>query len=251
MTQRRLAAMGELAAGIAHEINNPLGGLQNAVVSLARGDLPPSKRRLYLELLQNGLERIRLTVGQLLKFTPRAVHKTHLSLREPIEDALALVRHRASRLGVELSFVDELQPSRSPRAPGPHAPSPRAPSIVGEAHELAQAVLNLLMNALDALEGYSREDRRVDVTLRWAEPGKSVELAVRDNGPGVASGELDRLADLFYTTKAPGKGTGLGLALVHRIVAGHGGTVRLESQHGKGFSAILVFPVDSTDGRVH
>jgi signal transduction histidine kinase len=238
MTQRRLAAMGELAAGIAHEINNPLGGLQNAVSSLARGDLPVPKRRLYLDLLQNGLERIRLTVGQLLKFTPRAVHKTHLSLREPVEDALALVRHRASRLGVELSFVDALQ-----GLPGHGA------TILGEAHELAQAVLNLLMNALDALEGYAQEDRRIDVVLEWAEPGRSVQLAVRDNGPGVAAGELERVADLFYTTKAPGKGTGLGLALVHRIVASHGGTVRLESQHGKGFSAILIFPVDFRDSR--
>ncbi len=229
MTQRRLAAMGELAAGIAHEINNPLGGLQNAVTTLAREDLSAEKRARYLELLTTGLSRIGETVNRLRRFTPRAATRDEVDLAETVRDATDLVRHRAERLDVQIELRGALE----------------APLVIrGARTEIGQAVLNLLANALDALEeGASRKSgRRIDVTLERR--SDHARLAVRDNGHGVSADELDRVQDLFYTTKEVGKGTGLGLPLVHNTVKQHGGWVHIESEVGAYFEVELGFPFD-------
>src|SRR5262249_35837030 len=105
MTQRRLAATGELAAGVAHEINNPLGGLLNAAESLSRENLPEAKRAQYESLLRNGLERIQATVGRLLRLAPRQAKPQPVALVQPVIDAIALVQHRASEQRVALEFT--------------------------------------------------------------------------------------------------------------------------------------------------
>ena len=162
LTQRRLAAMGELAAGIAHEINNPLGGLLNAVESLERGKLPAEKHARYFELLRSGLERIQATVGRLLRFTPRAAPLGPVSLALALEDALELVQHRARALGIALALSAGAQDEPRARV----LERWRAlPTLQGERGELAQAVLNLLVNALDALEDDGRPGGRIELTL--------------------------------------------------------------------------------------
>jgi signal transduction histidine kinase len=227
MTQRRLAAMGELAAGLAHEINNPLGGLSNAVEVLRARELPPAKREQYLALLAGGLERIGETVRRLRRFTPREPRDEEVELAGVARDAVELVRHRAGRLGVVIALS-----------------APREPCVVaGAKNEIGQALLNLLSNALDAIEEHGSRDPlgpRIDVGVATEPEGFLV--AVRDNGPGVSAEELTRVSDLFYTTKDVGKGTGLGLALVHNAMAKHGGSVRVDAEHGRGFLVELRFP---------
>lgn len=230
LRERRLAAMGELAAGIAHEINNPLGGMLNAVEVLRRDDLAPAKRARYHDLLKGGLERIRDTVSKLLRLTPRAATETPFDPAEPARDAIALVAHRASSLGVAVALTEV----------GGRA------ELVGSSSELGQALLNLLVNALDALEDAGRPGR---VELRVERRAREVVLTVVDDGPGVPAAELERVADLFYTTKEVGKGTGLGLALVHNITNAHGGTVRLSSAPGDGFRVALHFPTGADGER--
>jgi signal transduction histidine kinase len=233
MRERRLAAMGELAAGIAHEINNPLGGLQNAVQDLGRPDLPPERREQYLDLLARGLARIGETVNRLRRFTPREASFEAVDLGAVAHDALELVRHRAERLGVELVLPE----------------GPPVPAVRGLRNDIAHAVLNLLVNALDALEeGGSRDPRgpRIELALR-ADAG-GVRLAVRDNGPGVEPALLERVGDLFFTTKEVGRGTGLGLSLVHSTMQRHGGVLRLESERGRWFQAELRFPAEGGGG---
>lgn len=244
MTQRRLAAMGELAAGIAHEINNPLGGLLNAVEALDRSDLPPERRRRYLELLHVGLERIGRTVGQLLRFTPRSTRAGPLSVHGPILDAVALVRHRARALEVELLVGDGESFEDGPEL-GPELLRSLAgmPQVLGESHEIAQAVLNLLVNALDALEERPGGARGGHVRVSLSAAGGIVAIEVADDGPGVPAEVLERASDLFFTTKAPGKGSGLGLSIVHNVAAAHGGRVRLESRPGEGFRVRIELPV--------
>jgi signal transduction histidine kinase len=247
MTQRRLAATGELAAGIAHEINNPLGGLLNAVERLQRDDLPQAKRAQYVALLSSGLERIRDTVGKLLRFTPRQARLAPLTLWGPAHDALELVRHRAQQQAVELEIAAHAQgPSFDPfDSATPEHFAALAP-IDGHAHEIAQAILNLLVNALDALEGAAPGGaRRIRVVLaqeRDAALGPCAVLEVHDSGPGVERSELGRVLDLFYTTKEVGRGTGLGLALVHNVVTGHGGRLELDSAPGRGFHVRVLLP---------
>jgi len=246
MTQRRLAATGELAAGIAHEINNPLGGLLNAVERLQRDDLPPHKRAQYLELLSGGLERIRDTVGKLLRFTPRQARRAPIDVAGPVFDALSLVRHRAQREQVQVRVADR----RDSAGADPFERDLRSdfvglPIIDGEIHEIGQAVLNLLVNALDALSESSAPTKRVLLVLSSVDDaalGRCALIEVHDNGPGVERDSLGKVLDLFYTTKDVGKGTGLGLALVHNVVTSHGGRLELDSEPGGGFHVRMLFP---------
>ena len=227
MRERRLAAMGELAAGIAHEINNPLGGLQNAVEDLKRPELPPARRTQYLDLLSRGLARMAETVNRLRRFTPREAPLEELDLALVVQDALELVAHRARRLGVTLV------------APEAGRPVP----VRGLRNDLGLAVLNLLVNALDALEDHGTRERsgpRIELGLR--REGNRAVLSVQDNGPGVAPELLDRIVDLFFTTKDVGRGSGLGLALVHSTMQAHGGELALSSEPGRFFRAELRFP---------
>jgi len=241
MTQRRLAATGELAAGVAHEINNPLGGLLNAVETLAGDELSPAKRAQYHDLLRSGLERIRSTVGQLLRFTPRATRTGPVPLIEPVSDALALVRHRAQDQGVALRLLADGLPEGA-REEDVRRRLAELPPVVGEANEIGQAVLNLLVNALDALDDGERSGGTIRVTLGRAGE-RDLRIVVEDDGPGVEPEELDRVADLFYTTKDAGQGSGLGLAIVHNVVSSHGGRIELDSAPGAGFRVTIDLPL--------
>lgn len=239
MTQRRLAATGELAAGIAHEINNPLGGLINALEVLRRADVDPEKRARYLDLVEGGLERIRETVGQLLRLAPREMRVAAVSLADPIGDALGLVRHRAEKQGtrIRLAGVGGVRPVEDVDALEPWR---RLPPVRGQANELGQAVLNLLVNALDALEG--RTGAGLEVGLERA--GDELRLWIADEGPGMDPELLPRAADLFFTTKDAGRGTGLGLAIVHNVVSTHGGSVRWSNVPTGGFRVDVALPVE-------
>jgi len=224
MRERRLAAMGELAAGIAHEINNPLGGLQNVVEDLRRADLPAERRQQYLDLLGRGLARMAETVERLRRFTPRQAPTEPVDLVAVCQDALDLVRHRASRLGVQLDFAPPAGPLHVP----------------GLRNDLGHAVLNLLVNALDSLQDHGTKDPkgpRIQVLLR--PEAEVVRLVVQDNGRGAPPEILEKLGDLFFTTKDVGRGTGLGLSLVRSAARQQGGHLHLESEVGRSFRAEL------------
>lgn len=259
--QQRLAATGELAAGIAHEINNPLGGLLNAVEALETRELSSEKRAQYLGLLKHGLERIQRTVGGLLRFTPRASrHSGAIALVDPIVDALGLVqwRARASNVRLELNGVDTSSSERDALV----ARLRRLPPIQGDAGELAQAVLNLLVNALDALEEQARHPATANESSgararNTAEPPAirvaielqdgALALSIEDDGPGVPAEILPHVADLFFTTKDVGKGTGLGLSIVHNAAAAHGARVHMGNAPRGGFRVEIVFPLPGED----
>lgn len=251
MTQRRLAATGELAAGIAHELNNPLGGLANAVEALKREDLPATRRHEYLELVSGGLQRMGETVGRLLRLSPREATLEEIRVDRPLADALGLIRHRAEGLGVPLELRLELSAGMEPLDPFLPASMERVrglPVLRGAANELGQAFLNLLVNSLDAIEGGRGSGSvpagrgRISVDLGLTEEG-GVRLVFEDDGPGVGAEVLERAADPFFTTKEQGKGTGLGLAMVHNVVAAHGGRVLVSSVEGEGFRVAIELPV--------
>jgi signal transduction histidine kinase len=219
---QRLAATGTLASGIAHEINNPLGGMRNAVKALSRGDLEPTKTAEYLDLVQDGLVRIEETVKKVLSFTPRGGSPRATDLAEVAAKAVALARHRAERRGVDLVEV----------------PAARGASVFGDPHELQQVALNLVLNAVDAIP--RGRPGRVEVAVEA--DGDAVVLRVSDDGAGMSPEVQAQCFDLFFTTKAVDEGTGLGLAVVHTIVTNHGGRIELDSTPGKGTTFRVVLP---------
>ena len=254
MTQRRLASTGELAAGIAHELNNPLGGLANAVEALKRADLPEERRREYLDLVSGGLHRMGETVGRLLRLSPREATLEEVRVERPLVDALGLVRHRADRLGVRLEVRLPGGDVRDPFAPDALAGARALPSLRGAANELGQAFLNLLVNSLDAIEAGRESGQleaargRIVIGLGRTDDG-ALEVVFEDNGPGAGTAVLERAADPFFTTKEQGKGTGLGLAMVHNVVAAHGGRVLVSSVDGEGFRVALELPLEPPGAR--
>ena len=219
---QRLSATGTLAAGIAHEINNPIGGMINAARVLREGKLDPAKQAEYLELILDGLERVRVIVQKILQFRPRAFEPRPVQLHEAVDRAIAFMEHRAK--AKEVSIRNELPAD--------------LPLVTGDPLELQQAFLNILMNAVDASV---MGEGMVTVYSRLA--GEGVAVSIADNGCGMESEELARCMDLFFTTKDVGEGTGLGLAVANTIVANHGGRLDIASERGRGTTVTLSFPM--------
>lgn len=203
--KNRLAALGEMAAGMAHEIRNPLGGIQ-LYASMLAGDVKDRPESLKLvQKISGGVKHLEGLVGQVLQFTRemRAV-VVRMDLREAVEQAAELAAEAMGRRGVTCEIV------------GPESLAVDAdPRLVG------QAVLNLLLNAAEAME------QGGTVVVRMDRPAKGEArqfvLVVQDTGPGLPADVMDKLFNPFFTTKDTG--TGLGLAIVHRIVEAHDGTV--------------------------
>ncbi len=197
----RLAALGEMAAGLAHEIRNPLGGIQLYASMLAQdvADRPDSARTV--QKIVGGVKRVEELVSQVLHFTREInAHPSACDVVEIVEEAVDLAKGRASAsVRFEIDLPTQLKANVDSRL-------------------LSQCVLNLVLNAVEAVgtEGVVR------VTLAATE-GKSFTLVIEDNGPGIPADVLDRIFNPFFTTKD--EGTGLGLSIVHRIVEAHNGTI--------------------------
>ncbi len=220
---QRLAATGTLASGIAHEINNPLGGMLNAALRLeqeAQRDTAGAARARYLRLLVDGLTRIQEIVRRVLHFTPRRVEPAIVSILELVRGAAAFADHRAKRAGVVLEVGGQ------------------DASVLAEPGEMQQVFLNLLLNACDAM---AERGGRLSVASRVAD-GK-VEIAFADQGRGMSKEQQASCFDLFFTTKDVGKGTGLGLSVAHHIVEQHGGTIAVESEPGRGATFTVTLPL--------
>jgi signal transduction histidine kinase len=220
----RLAAMGTLAAGISHEINNPIGGMLNAARRLAQREDIDERSKLYLDLILEGLERIAATARKILDFSPRQIQAAPFRLADAVEGARVLVEHRCEHEGVELQvrLPDDL------------------PELTGDRHEIQQVVLNCLLNSLDALQGQARP-RRIEVGA--ALEGQRLCLRIDDNGPGADADTLSRVMDPFFSTKDRPSASGLGLFICYAIVKNHGGEMEVESRPGAGFHVTIRLPV--------
>ncbi len=220
----RLAAMGTLAAGIAHEINNPLGGMLNAVHRLQQSPGLTEREKSYLELVQEGLERVRGTTRKVLDFSPRQIQAMPFQLAEAVQGARSLVEHRLAVAGVALQV--ELPAG--------------LPALFGDRHEIQQVLLNVFLNSLDVLEGQP-EPRTI--RLRAAAAQGFLEVWIEDNGPGCTKETLARVLDPFFSDKGRPDATGLGLVISYSIVRNHGGDLTVDSAPGRGFCVHLRLPV--------
>ncbi len=224
---QRLAATGKLAAGLAHEINNPLGGIKNAINSLKRGDLSVEKTGLYFDLVSDGLTRVEQTVKKFLTYTPRRIEPRPTDLADIASKSVGLAMHRIRKRGIEVesSF-----------------PEDGDAIVFGDPHELQQVALNLVLNAADAIEA-GRSDGLISVRVERRD--EDVVLIVADNGTGMSAEDQDRCFDMFFTTKQVGEGSGMGLSVVHNVVSNHGGRLELTSALGEGTTFEVILPRDA------
>jgi two-component system NtrC family sensor kinase len=220
----RLASIGMLAAGVAHEINNPLGGIL-ALTSLAVEDLPDDHPdRANLEEVVRQAERCRDIVRGLLEFSRQSeMHMEVVDVSRVLEDTVGLIGKQASFFNVRL--VREWAPD--------------LPTIVADRSQLQQVFLNLIVNAVQAM------DERGTLTIRTARtPDEGmVEIAFSDTGHGIPPEAIDRVFDPFFSTKQGGQGTGLGLAIAYGIVTRHRGTIAVQSRLDHGTTFTIRFPV--------
>jgi PAS domain S-box-containing protein len=229
----RLAALGTLLAGIAHEMNSPLGyvllGVEHAFRELEAVDCAPAALSRVKEVLldvRQGVERVAAVVRQLRASSrPEASEREPVDLRQVLESALRVVqneiRHRAQLI---TNFA-------------------AVPPVMGSAQRLEQVFLNLLVNATQALpEG--RPGNLIRVSLGITAAGAAL-VEVVDNGLGIAADVMAHVFDPFFTTKGAGIGMGLGLSICHGIVTSHGGSIAVESEPGGGSTFKVVLPVSA------
>jgi signal transduction histidine kinase len=223
----RLAAVGQLAAGVAHEIRNPLTAIRSTMQYLLRGLDPGEPKHQLVEELLSEVDRINSTVGGLLSLSRSGeLRKSESDLLEPLGKAVQLVQARAAEQGVVIESDFGGHPLL----------------VLGDAGQLKQVFLNLLLNALQSIPG----EGRIAVTaapwpsLRSREEARWVQVRIADTGPGIPPDQLRRVFDPFYTTKHDG--TGLGLAICHGIVEQHEGEIQMESELGAGTTVSIRLP---------
>lgn len=224
----QLASVGELAANVAHEINNPLHGIINyADILKSRPDDPEFTREIVTRIANEG-ERISLIVKNLLDYTRRKDDKPGpAALPMVIQSANLLLGHKlkTKNILVELDIPADL------------------PLIKGRSHQLQQVFINLFGNAYDALmekEFAETEQRQILVRARLVDD--MIEICCEDNGTGIPEAVLSRAMESFYTTKPVGKGTGLGLSISKSIIAEHGGELWIESAEGEWTRVYFTLP---------
>jgi PAS domain S-box-containing protein len=229
ISAERLAAVGKLAAGVAHELNNPLTGILTFVEDLLDEAGPDSPLRADYQMILNETLRCRRIVQDLLDFSRQKSPERHrLQLEPMVRRTLAMIERQASFHNV--AFEVELEPE--------------LPPVEIDPNQIQQAVLNLLINARDAMDGNGR------IFIRgWrADSGQAVVLEVADTGCGIAAEDLNKIFEPFYSTKGD-KGNGLGLPAVASVMEQHGGRVTVDSQPGRGSRFRLRFPAAEAEGQ--
>ncbi len=221
----KLAAIGQLAAGVAHEINNPLTAII-ANAQFLREDLSPEDDAYQsAELIARAGERTARVVRRLLDFARQEeVEHQRVDINASLREAMVLLEHQLSTAAIEV--ITRLEPN--------------AAFVKANADQIQNIWLNLLVNAKDALSSQSGS-RRIEVRSRLQRD--QIEVNVTDNGPGIPTEQLPYLFHPFYTTKSPGQGTGLGLSTSYRIVEQLGGRIDIISEPGKGTRVTVVLPI--------
>lgn len=221
-SSERLASVGRLAAGVAHEIGNPLAAIMGMHDLLDDTETSDETRSDFLRRMRSETERIHVVVRDLLDYArPEAIGAAAADVRSVVDDTWKLVRPQKDFKGIELALdvADERV------ALGPQ--------------RLTQVILNLLLNAGAAMAGQGT------ITVRARRDGPRVRIEVEDDGPGVPEGVAPRIFDPFVTTKDVGSGTGLGLAVCRGIVEGAHGTIALDETHRPGARFVIELPAAS------
>jgi len=225
----KLSAIGEMIAGVAHEINNSLTTIIGYTQLLQTTSLPPQARRDLERILGAGL-RVKRIVSDLLDFSrQRPAQKACVDINEVVSQALGLCAHELMAHNVRI---------------GTHL-DPNLPPIMADRYQLQQVFVNLINNAWQAMADQDGPRKLAVVTER--DEQHTIRISFRDTGPGIRKGALGRIFDPFFTTKEVGQGTGLGLSVSYGIVQEHGGRIWAESEYGQGATFFIELPVHAPE----
>ncbi|MHB1186472.1 sensor histidine kinase [Thiobacillus sp.] len=239
MRSERLASLGTMLSGVAHELNNPLSNISTSCQILQEevGESDAATQKMYLEQIDQQTERARNIVRSLLDFSrERAFRKEAVLLRSLVAQTVGFVRGEVSAKSVvQISIPEDL-------------------SVPADAQRLQQVFVNLIRNAMEGLGPQGRIDISAQIVHADEPPagtalgegcgtkGEMVEIRVADNGPGIAPDILPRIFDPFFTTREVGHGMGLGLFVVYEIVDEHGGCIAVQSMPGQGATFCIRLP---------
>ena len=225
----RLAALGQLAAGVAHEVNNPLQIILSRVQLLMMRNQEHEPLVKDLQLIESNVKRISRIIRSLLDF---ARHNSgeedwkRIDLVHLLTQTMELMRHLMEKAGIELQVQNEAE---------------ELPVVFGNVGEMEQVFLNLLINALQA----TPEGGRISIFVEVV--NQKVIAKISDTGKGIDSEHLSRIFEPFFTTRENQGGTGLGLAIISGIVEKHKGKIEVESELGEGTTFTLTFPADKSE----
>jgi PAS domain S-box-containing protein len=227
----RLAAMGQMIGGFAHELNNPLTSIMGVAELLQEGEKAESTRK-QLVMLQQQARRAADIVQNLMYFSrPPAPGRGPVNMSELVQRTLHLHAYSLRKNNITVDYL----------------PEPSLPMVDGDSHQLMQIFLNLILNAEQAM----REARdRGTLRIRLETFGKAVAVTFQDDGPGIAAEVLPNIFDPFYTTKRPGRGTGLGLSICKAILREHGGEIEASSGPGGGAVFKITLPLPDASARL-
>jgi two-component system NtrC family sensor kinase len=246
MRSERLASLGTMLSGVAHELNNPLSNISSSCQILQEevGESDPATQKMYLDQIDQQTERARNIVRSLLDFSRETAFKKETVLLRPlVAQTVGFVRGRVSAKSVvQLSIPEDL-------------------SVSADAQRLQQVFVNLIGNAMEGLGPAGQI--RISAQAMWVDgppegtalgggcdvKGEVVEICVEDNGPGIAPEILPRIFDPFFTTKDVGHGMGLGLFVVYEIVDEHGGCIAVQSAPGQGATFRIRLPREPEQGQ--
>jgi two-component system NtrC family sensor kinase len=224
----KIASLGRMAAGVAHEINNPLAGILIYAELLQRDLGEEAAYRENLDVIINQTMRCQQIVNRLLDFSRLTLGQKKLfDVNDVIQRVVELISHQA--------FFHNIKVIRQL--------NPELPQIIGDPGQLQQVFSNLLLNAADAMTGSGE----ITITTGPAPFGDGVVLTFADTGSGIPPDIIDKIFEPFFTTKPPGKGTGLGLSIVYGVIQRHGGSIEAESRPGGGTTFTVRLPLESTE----
>ncbi|MGQ9510197.1 MAG: ATP-binding protein, partial [Thermodesulfobacteriota bacterium] len=220
----KMAAIGKLTSGVAHEINNPLGGLLNCVYHFKRGDLHPERQKEYLQLMEEGIKRIQKTVTNLLEYayTPH-LDRTLVNLNSIIDKSLSLLDYEIREHNIKV--IKEIPE--------------RLPTINVDKNQVSQVFINIFLNSIQAMKNGGL------LRIRVERLEEQLRITISDTGNGIPEEILPKVFDPFFTTKGTEKGTGLGLWITQGIIERHGGMIQISSQEEKGTTVEIRLPIET------
>ena len=233
----KLASVGRLSSGIAHEIGNPIGIVLGYLDLIKQADVPDAEKHEFIERAEKEINRINTIIRQLLDFSrPSKKGMEVVAAHDIIADVLTVLKVQPMLANIELKR--HLQAEHD--------------TVYADPNQLRQVFLNLMINAADAIASQEEQESGIIIITSEQLSGTAdgmddsrdwFKVVFSDNGPGIPADQLDNIFDPFYTTKEPGKGTGLGLSVSFMIIENSGGTIKAESQKGQGTQIAVYLPL--------